>query len=263
MRGGRELAGGLAFLAWAAVAGGADLHVVQAGPEGQIARLGEAAEVRIVFSDPMVALGQIPSRRWRRSSPSPRHRGGLALVRHAHPDLHARGPEKLPYATRYRVTVDAAATSAAGRRLGTPIPSSSRRRPCGCCGSMAARGRTPRRSPAPHLRFNQPVRRRALLPHLSFAYEPHEWTAPELPVEARARDPRATPEFEAKVQRTRAAASDGTRWRWCRRRSGTSRPFPDRRPRGVRTASVPPHRCMDQGHRRSQGAGGAGTSHPG
>src|SRR6266571_2483177 len=54
--------------AWAAVgvlsatllAGAAELAVTQAGPVGEIAKLEEANEIRVVFSEPMVALGRIP-----------------------------------------------------------------------------------------------------------------------------------------------------------------------------------------------------------
>ena len=41
--------------------GGRNLAVVSAGPTGEVASLAEANEIRIVFSEPMVALGRIPS----------------------------------------------------------------------------------------------------------------------------------------------------------------------------------------------------------
>ena len=37
------------------------LTVVSAGPSGEVASLAEANEVRVVFSEPMVTLGRIPS----------------------------------------------------------------------------------------------------------------------------------------------------------------------------------------------------------
>ena len=40
----------------------ASLSVVSAGPEGEIQNIAEAREIRIVFSEPMVALGAIPER---------------------------------------------------------------------------------------------------------------------------------------------------------------------------------------------------------
>src|SRR5581483_6295853 len=36
------------------------LTIVKAGPVGEIADLAEANEIRVVFSEPMVALGKIP-----------------------------------------------------------------------------------------------------------------------------------------------------------------------------------------------------------
>ena len=40
---------------------GRRLTVVSAGPTGEVASLAEANEIRIVFSEPMVALGRIPA----------------------------------------------------------------------------------------------------------------------------------------------------------------------------------------------------------
>ena len=95
--------------------------MVSAGPTGEVASLAEANEIRIVFSEPMVALGRIPCR-------------GPAALRDdlaGHPGAFrwsgttiliftpdAKTP--LPFATRYDVTVDASATAVSGRTLGTP-----------------------------------------------------------------------------------------------------------------------------------------------
>jgi hypothetical protein len=38
------------------------LTIVNAGPQGPLSRLEQANEIRIVFSEPMVTLGRIPSR---------------------------------------------------------------------------------------------------------------------------------------------------------------------------------------------------------
>src|SRR5262245_33066515 len=38
----------------------AGLSVVSSGPTGEVASLGEAREIRFVFSEPMVVLGRIP-----------------------------------------------------------------------------------------------------------------------------------------------------------------------------------------------------------
>ena len=40
----------------------AGLTIVNAGPQGEVASLAEANEIRIVFSEPMVTLGRIPAR---------------------------------------------------------------------------------------------------------------------------------------------------------------------------------------------------------
>ena len=37
------------------------LTVVHAGPQGEVASLNDANEIRIVFSEPMVSLGRIPA----------------------------------------------------------------------------------------------------------------------------------------------------------------------------------------------------------
>ena len=66
------------------------LTIVSAGPSGEIAALPEANEIRIVFSEPMVTLGRIPSpvrAPFVRITPAlTRH---LPLVGHDDPDLHA------------------------------------------------------------------------------------------------------------------------------------------------------------------------------
>jgi hypothetical protein len=206
-RGTRSRALGVFLALLAAPAAAAELQVVQSGPQGEVAQLGEAAEVRVVFSEPMVALGRIPDRveaPFFSIAPSVpgtlRWSGTRTLI--FTPDA----PDELPYATRFRVTVEAGATAVSGRRLAAP---------------HAFEFTTPTvrllrvnwqreggRFDAPlflYLRFNQPVSRQSLLPHLSFAYAPHDWTPPELPAEASERDPRAASDFAAKVARTQAA----------------------------------------------------------
>ena len=85
------------------------LTVVSAGPTGEVAKLAEVNEIRVVFSEPMVALGRIPSpvrAPFFRMSRRSRH---LPLVRSHHPDLHARPEAATAVATRYEVTVDTSA----------------------------------------------------------------------------------------------------------------------------------------------------------
>ena len=86
------------------------LTIVSSGPQGEIANLEEANEIRIVFSEPMVALGRIPAQ----ADGAVRedlagHPRRVPMVGHDHPDLHA-GPEA-PAALR-----DDATTSRSTRR---------------------------------------------------------------------------------------------------------------------------------------------------
>src|ERR1051326_4641081 len=94
------------------------LRIVRAGPVGEVRSLAEANEVRVVFSQPMVALGKIPK-----------------VV--AAPFFHITPPVKgtfrwsgtttliftpdpktpLPFATRFDVTVDPAAKSVSGKSV--------------------------------------------------------------------------------------------------------------------------------------------------
>ena len=68
----------------------APLTVVNSGPTGEIAQLQDANEIRVIFSEPMVALGRIPSNPtppWIRIAPA--IAGTYPLVGHDDPDLHA------------------------------------------------------------------------------------------------------------------------------------------------------------------------------
>src|SRR5204862_2157906 len=97
------------------------LTIVSSGPSGEVATLAEANEIRIVFSEPMVTLGRIPSpvgAPFVRITPavagSFRWSGTTILI--FTPD-----PKKpLSYATKYDVTVDTTAVAVSGRALTTP-----------------------------------------------------------------------------------------------------------------------------------------------
>src|SRR5688500_8947057 len=90
------------------------LRVVTAGPVGEVATLAEANEVRVVFSEPMVALGKIPEpvvAPFFRIEPAVagkyRWSGTTTLI---------FTPDKpLPYATEYTVTVDTSAKAISGK----------------------------------------------------------------------------------------------------------------------------------------------------
>ncbi len=84
------------------------LSIVNTGPEGPLASLAQANEIRIVFSEPMVTLGRIPSpvtAPFVRIAPaiagSFRWSGTTILIFTPDPK------RPLPYATTYEVTVDA------------------------------------------------------------------------------------------------------------------------------------------------------------
>jgi hypothetical protein len=88
----------------------AALRIVRVGPEGELDSLAQAKEVRIVFSEPMVALGKIPvpvrAPFFRIEPPVPgafRWAGTTTLI--------FTPASRLPYATKYTVTV--ASTAAA------------------------------------------------------------------------------------------------------------------------------------------------------
>ena len=111
----------LSSIASAAVAADRPLTVVSAGPNGEVASLAEANEVRVIFSEPMVALGRIPqpvkAPFFHLTPPVPgtfRWSGTTILI--FTPDRH----RPLPFATRYQVTIDASATAVSGHRLENP-----------------------------------------------------------------------------------------------------------------------------------------------
>ena len=195
----------------------AELRVVQAGPVGEIAKLEEANEIRVVFSEPMVALGRIPETvtapfiQIRPEIPGRfRWSGTNTLI------FRPADPARLPYATRFDVTVDESASSVSGRRLArsytfsftTPTVRLLR----------AGWYRRGKRYDAPvvlALRFNQPVSREALASDLRFEMAPHDFADPLLPPQALARflaaDRKQIDDFAAKVARARQAAASRER----------------------------------------------------
>jgi hypothetical protein len=100
----------------------APLTVVSTGPSGELQQLEQANEIRVIFSEPMVSLGRIPTNpmpSWIRITPAIagtfRWSGTTILM--FTPDQ----TKSLPYATRYSVTIDRTATSATGRALAQPV----------------------------------------------------------------------------------------------------------------------------------------------
>ncbi|RPI53772.1 MAG: hypothetical protein EHM55_12820 [Acidobacteria bacterium] len=192
-----------------------NLTVVSAGPAGEIGSLEEANEIRMVFSEPMVALGRIPQPV---TAPfvaiSPAISGGTFRWSGTTILIYTPDPKrKLPFATRYGVTVDTSATATSGRRLAAPYTFAF------TTPTVKLRAAEPFRKNGRYdspmlvaLRFNQPVAPAAVISHLTLGFEPHEWDAPQLSDAGRARlsanNPQAVARFEAKVAAAaRAAAS--------------------------------------------------------
>src|SRR5262245_40651475 len=99
----------------------AALTVVQSGPTNEIQHLREANEIRIVFSEPMVALGRIPDPV---TAPFVTIRPAIAgTFRWSGTTILIFTPDpsrKLPNATQYDVTVDTSAAAVSGRHLAAP-----------------------------------------------------------------------------------------------------------------------------------------------
>ena len=173
------------------------LNVVSVQPTGEVASGPQTNEIRIVFSEPMVALGQMPDPVVAPFvSIAPAVSGSF---RWSGTTILIFTPERpLPLATRYQVTVDTTATAVSGRKLAKPVTSGfttptvrlNRVR-------WYRRGGTVDGRIVLMLSFNQPVRSVDVAAALSARFEPHRWTPPEiLP------DLADTGRFNAKVKQT-------------------------------------------------------------
>ena len=68
----------------------AQLTILNSGPTGEINQLQDANEIRVIFSEPMVPLGRVPSNP--DAAVDPHHAGDpgrVSVVGHDDPDLHA------------------------------------------------------------------------------------------------------------------------------------------------------------------------------
>jgi uncharacterized protein YfaS (alpha-2-macroglobulin family) len=187
------------------------LTILRAGPTGELSQLEQGNEIRVVFSEPMVALGRIPARveaPFVRLEPavkgSFRWSGTTILIFTPDPG------EPLPYATVFTVTIDRTARAVSGRQLAAPYtfefttPTTRLLR--------LERQRAQNRSDRPvllYLRFNQPVDAKAILPHVRVQLAPYAWQPPQLLPAAEARlgrlDPVGLKQFRAKVAAVTAA----------------------------------------------------------
>jgi alpha-2-macroglobulin len=187
------------------------LRVVSAGPTGEVEKIEQANEIRVVFSEPMVSLGQVAGR----ARPGFFHvtPAIAGTFRWSGSTILILTPAKrLPLATKYDVTIDASASAVSGHKLATPytfsfttptvkLLSTSWYRPGG-------RYDAP---PIVALRFNQPIKSSDVLAHLSARFQSHPFVAPGLTLAQQMRlrtsDPSALQAFTDKADRARAAAS--------------------------------------------------------
>src|SRR5258708_22336883 len=178
------------------------LTVVKAGPVGEIASLAEANEIRVVFSEPMVVLGKIPkvvAAPFFHITPPVsgifRWSGTTTLIFTPDPKT------PLPFATKFEVTIDAAAKSVSGKTLDHAYTFAF------ISPTIALLStdwyRKGGRFDAPvviALRFNQPVDANTIGSHLQLRTKVHEFHDPDPPVEK-------DPAFDAKLAAAQAAAA--------------------------------------------------------
>ncbi len=189
----------------------AELTVVNAAPTGEIQQLQQAGEIRIVFSEPMVPLGRIPANPalpWIRIAPALagafRWSGTTTLL------FTPASPP--PFATRYRVTVDRSATSAAGRQLRAPFEFTFTTPTVRLTSVRWARKNGRFNDPVTlAVSFNQPVVPADVLAHLTIDYRAHDLGVPTFTSRERARlaatDPDGLRRFDEKVALARRNAA--------------------------------------------------------
>jgi hypothetical protein len=188
------------------------LSVLDTGPHGEINQLQDANEIRVIFSEPMVPLGRVPSNPtppWIHITPAIpgtyRWSGTTILV--FTPDPAA----PLAHATRFTVRIDASTTSESGHRLGAPFEFSFTT-PTVRLTSARWYRRTERfDSPLVIvMQFNQPVRPADVIAHLTVRYQAHDVDVPSYSERERARlaatDAAGLQRFNAKIAAARQAA---------------------------------------------------------
>ena len=185
--------------------------MVSAGPAGEIASVEEANEIRVVFSEPMIALGTVPPR----LRPSFFHITPTVAgtFRWSGTTILIFTPAKrLPLATKYDVRIDAGLAAVSGRRLAAPYTFSFITPTARLLKTEWYRpGGRFDAAPIVVLRFNQPVKGEAVAPHIRPRFESHQFIPPVISQAARERmrmiDPGSVQAFEDKVGRARAAAA--------------------------------------------------------
>jgi alpha-2-macroglobulin len=186
------------------------LSVVNGQPTGELAKLEQAAEIRVRFSEPMVPIGRLPEEV---TAPFFSIRPAITgTFRWAGPTLLVFTPDPkktLPNSTRYDVTIAASATALSGRTLGRPYSFAFTTPTVRLLQTQWYRlnGRYDQPIVIP-LRFNQPVRPADVAAHMTARYERHGWERPAISAAERARmGADDTARFDAKVAASLATAS--------------------------------------------------------
>jgi uncharacterized protein YfaS (alpha-2-macroglobulin family) len=193
------------------------LTIVSSGPHGEAASLAEANEIRVVFSEPMVALGKIPPvvrAPFFKIVPAVRgtFRWSGTTILIFTPD-HV---DRLPYATRYTVTIETTAKAISGRQLAKAYDFSFTTPTTRLRQTHWYRKALRYDSPMIiALKFNQPVKPADIAAHLRLTFKSHDWDRPSLTPKAEARlkasDAQGYAQFEEKVAAAaRAAAAQDT-----------------------------------------------------
>jgi hypothetical protein len=189
------------------------LTIVATAPEGEVASLAEAKEIRVVFSEPMVNLGRIPADvnpAFFKISPAIpgtfRWSGTTVLIFTPDPK------RPLPFATTYQVTIAAGTQAASGRKLARAVTFSFTTPTVRLLDTRWHRqGGTVNGRMVVLLRFNQAVRSADVARSLSATLWPHPFTPPAFTADEQARltaiDPEGMRRFDAKVTATTAIAA--------------------------------------------------------
>ena len=174
------LAAAIASLSVWPLAQAPSLSVLNASPNGEVSALADASEIRVTFSEPMVALGAPPapsSVPWFAIAPAAKGAfywsGTRTLIFTPEPSA------RLPYATRFTVRIDSSARAVSGRTLAAPFEFTFTTPTVRLLSAEWYRRNGRAADPAVvALRFNQPVRPQDVLAHTVLQGSPHAWTPP-------------------------------------------------------------------------------------
>jgi uncharacterized protein YfaS (alpha-2-macroglobulin family) len=189
------------------------LRVVNAGPTGEVAAIEEGTEIRVTFSEPMVPLTQASAARPPFFHVTPAIAG---TFRWSGTNILILTPaRRLPFATKYDVSIDAGTAAVSGRRLASAYTFSFTTPTVRLLSTNWYRpGNRYDQNPIVILQFNQPVRPENVIAHIRATFVSHPFVSPVVPQAVQDRlssvDPAAMQAFTAKVQAVRAAAQAST-----------------------------------------------------